>query len=98
MNTLMETRTMHPSALYRTMWRSVMHALGNAETADQVMSSIVDAHPHLAEVWEDNTCRACKAILSPLDKAEASPYCECCRMDNDPPEYYERNVKMYGGE
>ena len=98
MNNLMETRTLHTSSLYRTMWRSVMHALGNAEAADQVMSSIVDTHPHLAEVWDANTCRACKAILSPLDKAEASPYCECCRMDNDPPEYYERNVKMYGGE
>lgn len=98
MNTLMETRTMHTSSLYRTMWRSVMHALGNAEATDQVMSSIVDTHPHLAEVWDANTCRACKAILSGLDKAEASPYCECCRMDNDPPEYYERNIKMYGAE
>ena len=98
MNALMETRTMHTSSLYRTMWRSVMHALGNAEAADQVMSSIVDSHPHLAEVWDANTCRACKAILSGLDKAEGSPYCECCRMDNDPPEYYERNVKMYGAE
>jgi hypothetical protein len=96
MTTLLEAR--HSSALYRTMWRATMHALGNAAAADQVMQSIMDSHPHLAEVWDANTCRACKAILSQLDKAEASPYCECCRMDNDPPEYYERNVKMYGAE
>lgn len=98
MNTMIDTRTIHPSALYRTLWRSAMHALGNPEAADQVMSSIMDSHPHLSEVWEANTCRACKAILSQLDKAEASPYCECCRSIDDPPEYYERNVKMYGGE
>lgn len=90
------TEPIHSSTLYRTMWRSIMHALGNAEAADQVMQSIMDSHPHLSEVWDTNTCRSCKAILSGLDKAEASPYCECCRSITDPPEYYERNIKMYG--
>lgn len=92
------TETYHSSSLYRTMWRSTMHALGNAEAADHVMLSIMTNHPHLSEVWDTNTCRACKAILKPIDNAEDSPYCECCRMDVDPTEYYDRNTKMYGGE
>jgi len=96
MSTIVEP--LSQSALYRTMWRSIMHATGNTETADAVMLSIVDSHPHLSEVWDANTCRACKAILQGVDKALDSPYCECCRMDENPPEYYDANLKMYGGE
>lgn len=96
MNTIIEP--IHTSSLYRTMWRSIMHATGNEEATDKIMLSIIDTHPHLSEVWDANTCRSCKAILSGLDKAEASPYCECCRSIEDPPEYYDRNIKMYGGE
>jgi hypothetical protein len=95
------TEPLSQSPLYRTMWRSIMHATGNTETADAVMVSIIDSHPHLSEVWDANTCRACKAILRGVDKALDSPYCECCRMD---PRITRTRVlrcevmKMYGGE
>lgn len=88
----------HTSALYRTMWRSIMHEVGNPELADKIMQRITDQHPHLHQVWEENTCRSCKAILTPLNKAEGSSFCDFCQCDDDPPEYYEENLRRYGGE
>jgi len=90
--------TLHESALYRTMRRALLHSTNNEELADKALDAIIEAHPHLSEVWEQNTCRACKAILTPLDRAEEHPYCEYCRSDVDPHEYYEHNLQKYGGE
>lgn len=88
----------HTSPLYRTMWRSIMHECGNPELADGIMQRIIDAHPHLSQVWDENTCVACRAILTQLDKAEGSSFCDFCRHTEDPPEYYEENLRRYGGE
>jgi hypothetical protein len=88
----------HTSRLYRTMWRSIVNEVGNPELADRIMERIVDSHPHLSQVWEENTCRCCKAILTPLNRSEGSAFCDFCHMDMDRDEFYERNVKMYGAE
>lgn len=84
------------TALLRTMRRSVMHALGNEELADKVMESITHSHPHLAQVWDENTCFGCRSILSALEKQEGS-FCEFCAWQQDHDKYAE-NLRMYGGE
>ena len=84
------------TAFIRTLRRSILNALGNEELADRALDSIVDAHPHLAQVWDENTCRACRSILSALEKVEGGA-CEFCRWQADH-DYYVENLRMYGGE
>jgi hypothetical protein len=79
------------------MRRAIVNALGNEELADRAMDSIIDAHPHLAQVWDENTCVSCRAILSPIEKAEAKGCCEFCEWQADH-DYYVENLRMYGGE
>lgn len=92
----MTTGTVSQTAFQRTVRRSIMHALGNEELADRVMDAITESHPHLAQVWDENTCKACRSILSALEKAEGG-CCEWCqwRAEQD---YYEENLRMYGAE
>jgi len=85
------------TALYRTMRRSIIHALGNEELADRVMDSITSSHPHLAQVWDENTCVGCRSILSALEKVEGHGYCEFCAWQADHDKYVE-NLRVYGGE
>jgi hypothetical protein len=89
------TTTTH-NALARTMRRAIMHALGDEERADAVLDSIKAAHPHLAEVWDTNTCCGCRAILSTLEKEEGG-FCEFCawQIDHD---HYVENIRKYGAE
>lgn len=92
MTTGLDTQT----AFSRTLRRSIMHALGNDELADRVMDSIIERHPHLAQVWDENTCRCCRSILSAVEKSEGGA-CEFCKWQADH-DYYVENLRMYGGE
>lgn len=84
------------TALHRTMRRSIMHAVGNEELADKVMDSIIESHPHLAKVWDENTCQSCRSILSTLEKEEGG-HCEFCKWQADH-DYYVENIRKYGAE
>lgn len=86
------------SPLYRTIRRSILNALGNERTADIATEAIMNSHPHLAMVWEKNTCFACRAVLAPSDYAFSDGLCEFCRHDEDPPEYYAENHRRYGSD
>lgn len=88
--------TTHP--LYRTIRRSILNQLGNEAIADRATEAILESHPHLAEVWEKNTCFACHAMLTREDHAYDDGLCEFCRKSVDPPEYYEMNHRRYGGD
>jgi hypothetical protein len=90
------TMMMTQTALHRTLRRSIMHALGNEELADKVMDSITISHPHLAQVWDENTCVGCRSILSALEKAEGRA-CEFCKWQVDHDKYVE-NLRIYGAE
>lgn len=92
------TTTIAATPLYRTMRRSILNRLGNETLADAAVEAIIEAHPHLAQVWEKNTCFACRAQLSHGDHAHGDGLCEFCRNDNDPPDYYEENHRRYGGD
>ena len=48
------------------------------------------------QVWDENTCRCCRAILSAVEKDEGGA-CEWCRWKADH-DYYVENLRMYGGE
>lgn len=85
------------TALHRTLRRSIMHAIGNDELADKVMDSITHSHPHLAQVWDENTCTGCRSILSALEKVEGQGYCDFCRWQADHDHYVE-NIRRYGDE
>ena len=87
---------MAQNALARTMRRAIMHALADEERADLVMESIQKAHPHLAQVWDENTCVGCRAILSTLEKEEGG-FCEFCKWQIDHDHYVE-NIRKYGAE
>lgn len=84
--------------LYRTIRRSILNALGNESIADAATEAIIETHPHLAMVWEKNTCFSCRAVLAPGDYAHSDGLCEFCRHDEDPPEYYEENHRRYGSD
>jgi len=83
------------TTLYRTMRRALMNALGNEELADRALDSVIDAHPHLPQVWEKGTCAKCRAILSELERLEPHGFCECCEWDIDYDEYAD-NLRRYG--
>ena len=83
--------------LHRTMRRAIAHVVGDTAAADLVLDAILERHPHLAQVWSENTCRGCAAILTPLDKAEARECCDFCQWQAGH-DYYADNLKMYGGE
>jgi hypothetical protein len=85
------------TALHRTLRRSITHILGDDPRVDDVMDSIIKTHPHLAQVWDENTCVGCRAILSPLDKAEGKGCCEFCVWEADH-DYYVENLRKYGSE
>lgn len=82
--------------LYRTIRRSILNQLGNERLADLAVDAIMYSHPHLAEVWEKNTCVCCRSVLTREDHAFDDGMCEFCRKDEDPPEYYEMQYKRYG--
>ena len=85
------------TSLYRTMRRSIVNALGNEEAADRAMDSIIDAHPHLADVWERGTCKICRGILSELERIQPHGCCEFCEWQADH-DVYAENLRRYGAE
>lgn len=87
---------LHQQALRRTMRRSIINVVGNEELTDTILDSIMRSHPHLCQVWDDNTCRGCRGILSALEKVEGH-YCEFCRWQTDHDQYVD-SLRKYGSE